>query len=330
MIYSGSFNLSSNFYQKQYDTNKYTSSLVTDLMYNSETKFNEMGMLKDFQILFKNPNTINKTGSNNESDTETKLLTKQCIPLVILLKKRGCYMINCWNHLYLYDLALITPKICRTADRVVNINNINSFNRLSISNGVEGGQSLTAGLDYVLRNKNGNDKISMNLAQVYRDKANPDLPLNSTLNNKYSDIIGNVKFNLFDNLSFEYDFIADNNFNRLNYNLMNTSLQVNNFVTSFEYLEERGDIGTKSYIKNQTKYAFDDNNSLSFATRRNRELEMTEFYNLVYQYENDCLKAAIEYNKNFYSDTDIDPEEELLFTLTIVPFSKISSTNVNK
>ena len=45
---------------------------------------------------------------------------------------------------------------------------------------------------------------------------------------------------------------------------------------------------------------------------------------------NDCLKAAIEYNKNFYSDTDIDPEEQLLFTLTIVPFSKISSTNINK
>ena len=24
-------------------------------------------MLKDFQVLFKNPNTINKTGSNNET-----------------------------------------------------------------------------------------------------------------------------------------------------------------------------------------------------------------------------------------------------------------------
>ena len=66
-------------------------------------------------------------------------------------------------------------------------------------------------------------KNIFNLAQVYRDKANPDLPTNSTLNNKYSDIIGNVKFNLFDNLNFEYDFIADNNFNRLNYNLLNTN-----------------------------------------------------------------------------------------------------------
>ena len=56
-----------------------------------------------------------------------------------------------------------------------------------------------------------------------------------------------MKFNLFDNLSFEYDFIADNNFNRLNYNLLDTSLSVNNFVTSFEYLKERGEIGTKRH-----------------------------------------------------------------------------------
>ena len=118
-----------------------------------------------------------------------------------------------------------------------------------------------------------------------------------------------------------------NNLNRLNYNLIDTSLSVNNFVTTFQYLEERGSIGSKSYIKNQSKYSFDENNSLSFSTRKNRELDMTEFYNLIYQYENDCLKAAIEYNKSFYNDNDIKPEEELLFTLTIVPFSKISSVN---
>ena len=47
----------------------------------------------------------------------------------------------------------------------------------------------------------------------------------------------------------------------------------------------------------------------------------------MYQYENDCLKAAIEYNKTFYNDSDLKPEEELFFTLTIVPFSKFNTTN---
>ena len=56
---------------------------------------------------------------------------------------------------------------------------------------------------------------------------------------------------------------------------------------------------------------------------------MTEFYNLVYQYENDCLKAALEYNKQFYNDDDIKPEEELFFSITIIPFSKMNSKNLN-
>ena len=49
---------------------------------------------------------------------------------------------------------------------------------------------------------------------------------------------------------------------------------------------------------------------------------MTEFYNLVYQYENDCLKAALEYNKQFYNDDDIKPEEELFFSYNTALFKK--------
>ncbi len=323
----GSFDLHSSFYQNQFDTNKYTKSLSTDLMYNAETKFSKFGMAKDFQILLKNPNTINKTGSNNESDTDTKLLTKLKYSLSYPLIKEG----RVYDKLLKPSLSLrFSPnntKNMTNDDRVMNINNINSFNRVSTGDGIEGGQSLTAGIDYKFQNKSGIDKLSLNLAQVYRDKENPDLPKNSSLNNKYSDIIGSIKFNLFDNLNFDYDFIGDNNLNRINYSSLNATIKVNNFITNFQYLEERGDIGTKDYIKNQTKYSFDENNSISFSTRENRELDMTEFYNLVYQYENDCLKAAIEYNKSFYSDNDLKPGEELLFTLTIVPFSKISSLN---
>ena len=49
----------------------------------------------------------------------------------------------------------------------------------------------------------------------------------------------------------------------------------------------------------------------------------------MYQYENDCLKAELEYNKQFYTDGDLKPEEELFFSITIIPFSKLSSTNLN-
>ena len=87
-------------------------------------------------------------------------------------------------------------------------------------------------------------------------------------------------------------------------------------------------MGSNHYVGNNTTLKLNNSNSLTFRTRSNREIDLTEFYNLMYQYENDCLRAALEYNKTFYADSDIKPEEELLFSLTIMPFSKINSTNL--
>ena len=57
---------------------------------------------------------------------------------------------------------------------------------------------------------------------------------------------------------------------------------------------------------------------------------MTEYYNLMYQYRNDCLIAAIEYNKDYYSDGGLEPEENIFFKLTITPFGETSSPNLIK
>ena len=123
--------------------------------------------------------------------------------------------------------------------------------------------------------------------------------------------------------------MVDNNLKDTNLNSITTEIKVNNFVTNFEFFEERNAVGSKSFVSNTTSLKFDKNNSIKFATRRNKEIDLTEFYNLVYQYENDCLRAALEYNKQFYSDADLKPEEELFFSITIIPFSKINSTNLN-
>ena len=48
-------------------------------------------------------------------------------------------------------------------------------------------------------------------------------------------------------------------------------------------------------------------------TRRNRKINLTEYYDLVYEYKNDCLTAAIKYKKTYYQDADLKPEENLLF-----------------
>ena len=71
-----------------------------------------------------------------------------------------------------------------------------------------------------------------------------------------------------------------------------------------------------------TSLNFDENNFFSFKTRRNRKLNLTEFYDLVYEYKNDCLIAAFKYNKTYYSDRDLKPKEDLLFSVTFFPLTK--------
>ena len=74
-------------------------------------------------------------------------------------------------------------------------------------------------------------------------------------------------------------------------------------------------------LKNNTSFQFNDGNYLTFNTRRNRKIDLTEYYNLIYEYKNDCLIAGIKYNKSYYEDRDLKPSENLLFSITLTPLT---------
>ena len=80
-------------------------------------------------------------------------------------------------------------------------------------------------------------------------------------------------------------------------------------------------MGDQNLIENKTSYKIDENNFLSFNTRRNRKLNLTEFYDLVYEYKNDCLIAGIRYQKKYYEDRDLRPTEDLFFSITLFPLT---------
>ena len=88
-------------------------------------------------------------------------------------------------------------------------------------------------------------------------------------------------------------------------------------------------VNQNSYLVNKTKYSFDDSNSIMFSTRKNKKTDLTEYYNFIYQYKNDCRAASIEYNNDYYNDRDIKPEENIP-KLTIIPFGKlVVQTKIN-
>ena len=66
-------------------------------------------------------------------------------------------------------------------------------------------------------------------------------------------------------------------------------------------------------IETSLGYNFDKNN----LTLKQEEIEinLTEYYDLVYEYKNDCLTAGIKYKKSYYEDRDLKPTENLLLQL---------------
>ena len=217
-----------------------------------------------------------------------------------------------------------------TLDRKINNTNIFSTNRLGLADSLEGGQSLTLGTEYNLNKSDGSNIFQIDLAQIYRANSDTNLPTKTSMNNKVSNLFGDFKLNANQYLDIEYNFALDDNFKTLNYNMIKSTFSINNFVTSFEFMEENNIMGSNSYLSNETSLALDNNSKILFRERRNKETDLKEFYNIIYQYENDCLVASLEYNKDYYTDRDLKPNEEIFFSLTIIPFGSLNIPSFSK
>ena len=312
------------------NTNITENYLINDFDFNSGRFFNKNGLVSSFNLFLKN---VSKEGKNSDTygnDFKNKSFISSNYTINYPLKKENAnFDSNLSPKISLRYSPFDTENI-NDLDRQINIENIFSSNRLGLTDSLEGGQSITLGFDYELLKKDNTKLISSSLGQVFRDKDENKLPSTSKMQSKSSDIVGNINFSPSKNFDLNYNYSADNNLDTMNYNFLEAKLNINNFITSFEFLEENNEIGSDSYFKRNIGYDFNQNNSLKYTTRRNRKTDLTEFYNLIYEYKNDCLVAAIEYNKDYYEDRDIKPSEEIFFSLTITPFTSINSPNLNK
>ena len=316
--------------QRKYETNKTEQLLINDFIFSSKLFFSKFGFKSDYNLSFKNTNKDGKNSSNYKNELQSDIYSlisfNSSIPLI---KKTDNYEKEFIPKLSLF-LSPNKSENIKGLDRKIENTNIFSTNRVAGSEFLEGGQSLTLGAEYSINKTNGLDILKINLAQIYRDDKDNNLPTKSTMNNKVSDLFGDIKFNTNKYLDFEYNFSLDSDLETLNYNMIKSTLSINNFVTTFEFLEENNEIGSTSYLLNETSLALDNNSKILFRERRNKETELKEFYNIMYQYEMDCLVASLEYNKNYYSDRDLKPTEELFFSLTIIPLSKLNTPSLSK
>ena len=331
------YNFSNNFYQNNFfnasfsssgnnnlrDTNRVESSVNNNLSFESIDFFSKLGFISNFNIYFKNLNTVGKNADNFKSSPQVDLMNivnlETSLPLMKITDK---------------STNILTPKVsirinpgdmnnASSEDRKLNVNNIFDINRLGLSETFEEGKSLTIGLDYKKESlDNINKFFELKLAGVLRDLDQENIPTNSSIGQKSSNLFGKAKYSLFENISVDYDFAIDNDLNTFEENSVGLNLQFDKFSSRFDFNKNDGKMGDTNVLEHSTTINFNDDNFLTFATRRNRKINFTEYYDLVYEYKNDCLIAGIKYKKSYYEDRDLKPKEDLLFTITIFPLTK--------
>jgi LPS-assembly protein len=327
---NGLLTLNSSGFIKNYNTNVYEKVVINDLIFNTFPRITNNGLKNNFDFVLKNINTEAENSNKYREDRSHRLVSLLQYNLSYPLLEKTKNYTNKFKPLMVVKFSPDKSKNLSNEERRLDISNIYSFNRIGSTDNIEEGTSLTYGFDYVKTDNKDKDIFGASLANILRVDESKNLPNQSGLGNKASDLIGSLNYDPNDILNLNYDFSVDSNLKELNYQLINTEFKINNFVTSFEYLNENKSNNSASYITNRTTYNVDESNNFSFETRENKTTGLTEFYNLIYEYKNDCLTAAIEYNKDYYNDGELKPEENVFFKLTIIPFGETSSMNLLK
>ena len=325
---NGDFIFHSNNYFHQFNTNVSEKINTNDLIFKSNNQITKLGFYNNYEFQIKNSNTNRK---NSEDLKNGKNIYYSGIyqfnTSLPLIKSNSNFQRLINPKLSLKFSPGHTKDVSKNYNRL-DINNIYDLNRISSSETLEGGLSVIYGSDYVLSNsQNDQEILTFKFANNLRLKENKNLERNNQLGAKTSNLFSEISFSPNKYFKTKYNVSIKNNFQDKSYENFITELSINNFVTKFDYLNENN-ATQNSYILNKTSYEINDANKLSFSTRQNKKTDLVEYYNFMYQYKNDCLTASIEYNKEYYNDRDIKPEESIFFKLNIVPFGSTSSPNL--
>ena len=324
----GGFNFNSYGNNTLRETNITTSKIFNDLNYSSINSYLNNGIKTNFEIDLKNVNTTGKNDPKYKEKLHSKLMSAYTYNASLPMINKTSSSFNSLEPKVSLRLSPHSMQDNKILERRIDIDNIFNSNRLSMEDSFEGGESITLGLNFKKEKVNTNNELSeieeyidFKLATVFRLNEEKNIPLNSTLNKKTSNIVGEFNFIPVKNISFGYNFSIKEDLNTFEYNSLITKMKLDNFTTQFDYLKESGVIGQTNLIENKSEYKINDSNSIAFNVRRNRKLDLTEYYNLIYEYKNDCLVAGLKYKKNYYNDGDIKPVEELFFSISIVPLT---------
>jgi len=332
----GSLDLTSNLRVRNYDVNKQTEFFVNDFNWRSNKWIDKFGFENR---LLGSMKTVNYNAENTP-EYKTDGSSAELAGVIGFLSDLDLKKEN----LEKKTTDLLTPKLLfryapghmrnSTGGRLKysNLFKLNKSNEIDI---LESGMSATLGLDYKKAKQNndgssGREILNFSMGQVISDEENESISSSTSLDQRFSDIVGSSSFNINNNLKLNYDFAIDQSYKDINYNELGTDLVFGSTTFNLSYLEEKNHIGDQEYVKSNVDFGINDSNKLSFSTKRDLQRNSAEYYNFSYNYLNDCLTAGLVFRREFYTDRDLEPENSLMFKITIVPFGNVNSPNYNK
>jgi len=333
----GFVDFASNLKIRNYETNKQINLLVNDFKWKSNNWINKLGFENYFEGLVKTVNYDAEKTDDFKNDTTNSELNSA----LGFFGKLPLYKSDVSNK----NFHTLTPRfLLRYAPGhmrdlkdggKLNYGNLFSLDKINQVDVVESGLSASLGFEYKKKkldkeNNISNEVFSFSAGQVVKDKENMDVPSSSSLDQRFSDLVGKASYNVGSNIELNYNFALDQNYKELNYNEIGTDFNFESVKFNVSYLQEKNHIGNQEYVQSGVDYKLNNSTELSFNTKRNLLTSSAEFYNLSYNYINDCLKAGLAYRREFYTDRDIEPSNTLMFTISIVPFAEINSPALSR
>ena len=325
----GNIDLTSNLKVHNYDTNKFTKFLINDIDWKYKNINFDSGISGRILGKIKNVNYEAKNTEFKKDPTSEVYGALGYLTEVDLFKKTE----NKFSHLLSPKMLVrFAPNHMRKEPNGPRLNHLNVFSldRLGSSNNFESGLSTTVGFDYEIKDDNSDKQFNLKVGQIINSKENKNMPDSSSLNEKLSDVVGKMDFQINNKVNLNYNFAIDQNYNDLNYNEITSELDLNPVKFNVSYLQEKEHIGNKEYMKAKINLAKGTNGMFSAETKRNLVTDSAEYYNLSYEYLNDCLRAGLVYRREFYEDSELEAENSLMFKITFIPFGDINSPSFSQ
>ena len=326
--YYGSFNFDSYGYNKHYETNITEAVITNDFHFKSFDYISPKGIQSNYDLLLKNSNNYSENSKNFNENAEYDLFGTIKFDASLPMEKKTESYNQFLKPIISFMYSPNGNDNLSNKDVLLNYDSVFSLNRIGSTYQVEGGESVSIGLEFKKNKVDGKNIFEFKTANVIKPKENINLPSKSKLNKTRSDIFGMLKYNINDNLELEYFYSYDRDLEYSNLDGLNIAFNSDKFLTSFDYYSEDNDFGDQESVKNTSNYFIDNENKIGFEISKNLKDDFTQYYDLNYEYLTDCISINLNYNKSFYNDGDLEPNKSISFLIKIIPFTDIGVSNI--